>query len=185
VARGSTAAQTATNTANSFANTYGANAQGIFGDLAPTLESQMANPQGFSPTDLAAMSTSAQQSAGGTQAGAVGQGLLRAARTRNAGGADAAIEASARHAGEQLSQAGLTARLKNAAEKSRQQSQAEGELGNLYGTNVAGGNQALGEVAANVNANTNAENASWDWAKDLMDPILQAASTGAGMAVHG
>jgi hypothetical protein len=50
----------------------------------------------------------------------------------------------------------------------------------LFSENLAGGNQALGQVAGDVNANTNAENASWDWAKDVMDPLLGAASSGAG-----
>lgn len=179
MARGSQTASTAADTANQFATTYGANASNIFSDLSPTLMAEAAHPAGMSPLDLAAANTSAQQSAGGTQAAAVGQGALRAARTRNAGGADAAMEASARHAGEQLSQAGLTTRLRNAAMKAQEQQSGISGLENLYGTSVNAGNQALGEVASNVNANTNAENASWDWAKDLFDPILQAASNGA------
>ena len=38
----------------------------------------------------------------------------------------------------------------------------------------------FGETAANVNANTNAENASWDWSKDLFAPILEAGAKGTG-----
>jgi hypothetical protein len=185
MARDNPQATQASQTANSFANTYGSNASNIFSDLAPTLEAQASHPGGMSPTDLAAANTNAEQSAGGTQSAAVGQGALRAARTRNAGGGDAATEASARHAGEQLSQAGLNTRLANARIKAQQQGEAESGLGNLYGQSVSGGNQALGEVASNVNANANAENASWDWAKDLFDPIIQAAGQGAGAAAGG
>lgn len=179
MARGSDQAQTGAATGNQFAQTYGGNASNIFSDLAPTLQNEMHHPSGMAPTDLAAMNTGAQQSAGGTQSAAVGQGLLRAARTRNAGGADAAVEASSRHAGEQLSEAGLQTRLKNAAMKFQQQQGAERGLGSLYGTSVSGGNQALGEVAHNVDANTNAENASWDWAKYILDPAMQAAGSAA------
>lgn len=179
MARGSSTAQTASTDALADSSTYAGNAENVFGDLAPMLESQAAHPQGMAPTDLAAANTSAQQSAGGTQAAAVGQGALRAARTRNAGGADAAVGASARSAGQQLSNAGLSTVLKNASLKQNEQSQAEGELGNLYSTSVTGGNAALGATAANVNANTGASNASWDWATDLLDPALKAAGQGA------
>jgi hypothetical protein len=182
MARGSSTAQTASTDALANSGTYAGNASNVFGDIAPMLESQAAHPQGMAPTDLAAANTSAQQSAGGTQAGAVGQGALLAARTRNAGGADAAIDSSARRAGQQLSTAGLQTILKNASLKQQQQQNAEGELGNLYGTSVAGGNGALNATAANVNANTSAENASWDWATDILDPTLKAAGSAAAGA---
>lgn len=181
--RGNTQAQTASVNANADAGNYAANAGNIFSDLAPTLETQIAHPAGMSPTDLAAANTAAQQSAGGAEGAAVGQGALRAARTRNAGGGAAAIGSAARGAGQALSQAALKTQLTNAEMKRQEQAQAESGLGNLFSTNVAGGNQALGEVASNVNANTNAENASWDWAKDLLDPALSAGSSAFGNIV--
>jgi hypothetical protein len=174
VARGSSTAQTASTDALNNSQSYAGNASNIFGDIAPTLEAQAAHPEGMAPTDQAAANTGAEQSAGGTQSAAVGQGALLSARTRNAGGADAAIDSSARRAGQQLSTAGLQTILKNASLKQQQQQNAEGELGNLYGTSVAGGNGALNATAANVNANTSAENASWDWATDILDPMIQA-----------
>lgn len=182
MARGSDSAQTAANTGNQFANTYGGNAGSVFSFLSPTLMNQAAHPAGMSPTDLAATDTATRQSAGGTQSAAVGQGLLKAMRTRNAGGADAAIEASSRNAGNQATNAALQTRLKNAALKMSQQQGAESELGGLYGTSVGGSNAALGEVANDVNANTNAANESWDWAKFILDPAMAGAGTGAGLA---
>jgi hypothetical protein len=109
-------------------------------------------------------------------AGAVGQGGLRAARTRNEGGSDAAIAESARNAGRTVSRAALGTELADTELKQRKEAAAKGELGQLYGISTGGANQALGETANNVNANTNAENASWNWAKYILDPTLEAAS---------
>lgn len=157
------------------------NANGIFSDVAPTLESQLANPQGFSPADEASMETGAQQSAGGSQASAVGQGGLLAARTRNAGAGAKAISDASRGAGEQLSQNLLGIRGANAKLKSHQQDVATSGLEGLYSTGVSGGNAALGEVAPLVNADVNQQNASWNWAKNILDPLI-AAGGAAGAA---
>jgi hypothetical protein len=71
--------------------TAAANAGNLFGSLAPQLTAEATNPQGYGAPTLAKIDTANKQTAGGTQAGAVGQGALLAARTRNAGTADAAI----------------------------------------------------------------------------------------------
>lgn len=156
MARGSNSASTAINTAQGNASDLNAKGSGIFSDIAPTLESTMANPQGFNPADEAAMETGAQQSAGGTQAAAVGQGGLLAARTRNPGAASKAISDASRGAGEQLSKNLLGIRTANAQLKQHQRDTATSGLEGLYNTNVSGGNAALGEVAPLVKANTEA-----------------------------
>lgn len=166
MARGS---QTATDAATSSLS----HANALFGGLEPGLMSQAVAPSGMSPADLAAADTAAQESFGGSQAGATGQGALLASRTRNAGTADAAIAESTREAGRGVAREGVQTRLKNAALKREQQESAQRELGSLYGT-------TLEQVAPNVNANTNAVNASWDWAKDLFGPIVGAAGNAAG-----
>ena len=165
MARGSSTAQ---NAATESLN----NASGLFGPLSGTLEAEAIAPGGMAPLDLAAANTAAQQSAGGGQSAAVGQGALLAGRTRNAGTADAAIGESARSAGQILSGAALQTRLKNAAIKQQQQQAGIGGLGNLYSQN-------LEAIAPNVNANTSSQNASWDWANDLVDPLLGAAGKAA------
>jgi hypothetical protein len=175
LARGSQQANTAATAAQGISNTQAGNSNALYGALAPELESQMANPQGINPTDLAKIKTSNQQSAGGSEAAAVGQGALKAARTRNAGGADAAIEASTRKAGEQLGSENLKANISNEQLKQQQRTAATTGLENLYGTSTGASVGALGQVANNVNANTNAANQSWDWAKYILDPALQAA----------
>jgi hypothetical protein len=185
MARGDTTAQSGETAALGNSNTLNTNAQGVYGSLAPTLAAEVAHPAGYSPSDEAALNTAAQQSAGGSQAAAVGQGGLLAARTRNAGAPAAAIASSARSAGQGLSQAALKIAGQNADLKNRQQQEGiAGEEG-LYGTGVSGGNQALGELANNANANTNASNASWNWAKYILDPAMQAAGSAAAGGAFG
>ena len=168
MARGSVPAQTASTNAYS-------NAQSLYGPLSAELQTQAVHPSGIDPTTMAQMDTAALQSGGGATAGAVGQGALRAARTRNAGGADAATAAATRTGGEIASKGILANRLDSADLKAKQQSGAESELGSLFGENLSGGTAA-------VNANTGAQNASWDWATDLMNPILDDASKAKGFA---
>lgn len=175
MARGNDQAQQASKSANAISNTNAGEASGIFGSLNPFLTAEMVHPPGFDAATLAGMNTGAQQSAGGVAAGAVGQGALRAARTRNRGGADAATQASVRGAGETLSKGLLGVQSANARLKEQQREGASGELGKLFGTTTGAGVNALGEVANNANANTNAINASWDWAKDLFAPLMSAA----------
>jgi hypothetical protein len=184
MARGSDQAKTAATTGQNLANTYSGNAGQLFNTLAPVLQSEVAHPPGFTPPDLAAMDTAAQESAGGSMAGAVGQGGLLAARTRNAGAGAAAIGQSARTAQENLGSAAVKTRLANAAEREKQRQSGISGLGALYGENVSGGNQALGIVPQAVNADTNAANQSWDWAKYLLDPAMAASGQAATGALH-
>lgn len=174
--RGSNDATATLHQAQQNSNELRGNAGGIFSDIAPTLESTVANPQGYSPTDEAAMETGALQSAGGSQAGAVGQGGLLAARTKNAGGSARAISDASRGAGEQLSRNLLGIRRSNADLKQQQRDRALSGLEGLYNTNVAGSNAALGEIAPLINANTQAENASYGLFTNVIDPLAQAAS---------
>lgn len=177
MARGSNQATGAATSAQNLSNSLQGNAASLYGTLAPELQAEAAHPAGYSPSDLAKMNTAAQQSAGGGQAGAMGQGSLFASRTRNAGSADAAIADSARSAGQNLSKAALATQIKNADLKQHQQQAGLSGLEHLYGTNVGAGVGALGEVASNVNANTNAEDASWNWSKYLLDPAMGAAGS--------
>ena len=161
MARGSPQAQNAATTASSNSAQLLGNAGGIYSSLVPQLTSQIANPQGLGPTSLANEETAAQQTAGGATAGAAGRGALLEGRTRNAGTAQKAIADAARSGGEQLSQANLGILGQNEALKQQQRNSALSGLSGLYGTNVGGGNTALGEVAPLVNANTEAVKASY------------------------
>jgi hypothetical protein len=142
----------------------------------PQLQNEAVNPAGIAPADLAAMNTAAQQSGGGAAAGTVGQGGLLSARTRNAGGPANAIASGVRTAGQQASNAALGVQNENTQAKLHQQQAGLGGLENLYGQNLGGSINALGEVAPNINANTQAANSSWDWANSLLGPILKAGA---------
>lgn len=165
--RGSDVAQGAATDARGISGTAATNAGELYSTLAPGLMSEAAHPAGFAPTDLAAMNTDVQQSAGGTQAAAVGQGALQTARTRNAGGTDAAIGVASRGAGETASKGALATQMANAKLKESQHRAAVSGLEGLYGTNMGTSVGGLNAVAGNVNADTNAENASWDWTQGL------------------
>lgn len=178
--RGSQAANTAATSAQNLSNSEENNSAALFGELAPTLEAQMANPTGLTPREKSDMNTAAQQSAGGSQAAAVGQGALLASRTRNAGAADAAIAQSTQKAGQQLSNAGLKTEMADANLKNQNEHAAEGGLEGMYNEANNAGISALGIVPQAVNANTQATNASYDWATDLLDPVMGAAGGGLG-----
>src|ERR1700743_1182067 len=108
-------------TANTQSGALNANAGNLYGSLAPTLAAEASHPAGFTQSQQAAMNTAAQQSAGGANAGAVGQGALLAARTKNAGTADAAIAQSARNASQQLGKTAVNTEIGSADLANRQQ----------------------------------------------------------------
>lgn len=180
MARGSATADTASKTAAANSGTFMNNAQSLYSNVAPMLTSQAANPQGFNAADEAAMETGAMQEAGGTQAAAVGQGNLEAARTRNAGGFGQAVSDASRGAGETLSRGVLGVRNANANLKQHQRDTALSGLEGLYGTNVGGSNAALGNVAPLVNADTNAQNASWNAFNNITGALSGAAKAASG-----
>ena len=180
MARGNATAQDASKNALGYSQNLQGQQQSLYGTLNPALTGDITNPQGFTPEEKSAQRTVAMESAGGGLAGAMGQGALNTQRTKNAGGSDVAIGEAARGAGRNLSQAALGTELEDAALKQRKQAEAKRGMEGLYGISTGGGNQALGQVASNANANTNAANASWNWARYLLDPALQAGGAAGG-----
>ncbi len=174
MARGSTEAQDVSKAGvGQNAGLYGGG-QALAGVLAPQLIAQSANPQGFGQKGLADITTANEQSAGGGQAGAVGQGALEDSRTRNAGGSGMALAKAARESGKNLSNATLQTNIANEGLKEQQRETAQKGLQGLYGTDIAGSQEAAGNVAKNVNANAAQEDASWGWAKNILSPVLGA-----------
>jgi hypothetical protein len=145
-------------TANSLASLYGNNAAGINQTLTPALTAEAVNPQGYSPTQMAAQTTAAEQSAGGSNAGATGGALLRAARTRNAGAAPTAIDSASRAAGQNLSQVNAGIQTRNADLQQKQKQEGISGLGNLYGENVGAANQDIGLSNSALNDAGNLKN---------------------------
>ena len=146
-------------TAGNLQNQYSANAANVYGGLEPQLAAEAAHPTGLTPMQKASQNTAAQQSAGGGVAGAIGAGKLYAARTRNAGGAKAAIGQAVQGAGKNLSTAALGTEQQDAAlqQKNRQAGLSGLEGLNAQQTSAGEGalglsNQALG-VANQADAN--------------------------------
>lgn len=123
-------AKKADNTATQAQNS----ADSLSGTLTP-IYTQMA--EGKPTAGSIAENTAAGQSVGGSNAGAVGQLGLQAARTRNAAGFAPAADLAARNAGHDLSQDALGITAQN------QRAGLAGLTG-LYGTNANNALNALG-----------------------------------------
>lgn len=115
--------------------------QNVYNDLFPQLTSEATNPQGYGTVGLNAMNTANQQSIGGSQAAAAGEGNLLAARTRNAGAAQPEISEANRAGSRQLAQNALGIQGVNESVRQGQQQNALRGLQGLYGTEM---NTALG-----------------------------------------
>jgi len=136
-------------------------AQQLYNQVVPQLTQEATNPQGYGQKDLAAMNTASQQSIGGATAGAVGQGNLEAARTRNAGSFAPALDEAVRSGGRQLSQNALGIQENNANLK---QAQQQAGLAGLQGEQSGQTQQmlaALGLGNQAVNTNVNAQKVGW------------------------
>lgn len=138
---------------NALSKTGANNAASLYGTLSPELSTMATAPPGINPADMAKIQTSSMQTAGGANAGAVGQGSLLSARTKNAGTADAAIAKSGESAGQSLSKANLGTQVENQQVKQQQQQTGLKGEESLYGTNES---EALGGLNASNNALKNA-----------------------------
>jgi hypothetical protein len=166
-------------TAQGLSNQLTGNAASVYGSLEPQLQAEAAAPSGYTPSQIASQNTAAQQSAGGTQAGAVGAGGLYSARTRNAGGAQAAIGSASRAAGANLSKAAVGTQVNNANLQQSQRQSALGGLEGLNSTELSGGENALGlSNSALTGAAQTGENNPWM-------KLLQSGMGAAGQAAGG
>ena len=172
-------------TATGNANTAGANASGIYSGLEPTYAAEAAHPPGYTPQQKSAFDTAAQQSAGGGMSGAVGQGALLAARTRNAGAAQNAIQQAGRQSREEIGDAGLKTEMANANLQQRQKEQAREGLQGLYNTNVQDRLKSLGLSDEFLNTLNNAKPSFWQQmaqtaGKNLVNAGMDSAEAFAG-----
>lgn len=158
------------------------NAGNIYGSLAPTLAAQVAAPGGYTPAQKAAMTTAGEQSAGGTQAGSVGQGALLASRTKNAGTADAAIAQSARTAGQQNSNTAVGTEVKNANLQQQQRQNALNGEESLYSTTLGGGLNALGLSNQALTGASNSGGMNNPWNQYGMQYLKNAGAVAAAAA---
>lgn len=146
--------------------------------MFPTLQQNATAPEGLNPGQMAKMNTANQQATGGSNAGLVGQGALDAGRTRNPGSMAAGLAQAARTAGanESKNALGIQEYSNNLAQQKQQA--ALGELGKLYGTNVGGLNEMLGNQNKSVSEITAADQA-------VMGNIMGGVKMAAGMGMGG
>src|SRR5512146_595876 len=150
-------------------NNSSSNAKDLYGQLFPMLTAEATNPQGFDPKDLGAMNTASQQSVGGSTAGAVGEGNLAAARTRNAGGYAPALDEASRAGSRQLSNNALNIQGKNAQLREQNRQAGIKGLGDLYGTNSDAMLKALG--LGNQATDTAIKSGQSGWFQNLLGAI--------------
>lgn len=149
-------------------NTGVNNTNQLFNQLEPEFQAEVTNPTGIGPSGLAAENTAAQQSTGGAVSGAVGQGNLMAARTRNKGAFAPAADEAAREGMRQNSQIATEITAKNEDLKQKQQQEGLAGLSGLYGQNMSeilgalgAENSSLGQETGATNAYTNAGQSGW------------------------
>jgi hypothetical protein len=162
--------------AQGLTNQYAGNAQGTYGALSPELHQEAINPMGLTPLEKSDMITGSEQALGGSQAGAVGAGNLEAARTRNVGGADAAIAEAARAAGRQQSANALTVAGADANLKEQQrQAGLKGEQ-DVLGLETGSTLGALGQQTGATNALSEAQKNGWF--QQMLEGINAVAGAG-------
>lgn len=154
--------------AKGISDVAGGRSSQVYDTLFPTLQNEVTNPQGYDPSDIAAMNTAVGQSTGGATAAAVGAGDLEASRTGNKGDYQTSIDDSAREGARLSAQKALEVQGNNADLKQRNRQMGIAGLGSLFGEesgrqlnalNV--GNNAIGEGNSAINAGVNAGNSGW------------------------
>jgi hypothetical protein len=172
-------------TAQNLSKGLNTTATGELGGLMPAFESEINNPVGFAPTDLAKMNTAAQQSAGGSVAGAVGQGGLEAARTRNAGAPGVALDEASRQAGRNLSNNAIGIEGKNALLKENQRQEGLHGMQGLYDTNLGATLSALGLSNQALGTATSAANETNQGFMAPFQAIADLGTAGSGAGALG
>lgn len=169
-------------TASNLSNTYAANASNIYGGLEPELSAEAAHPTGLTPMQKASQNTAAQQSAGGGNAGAIGAGALYSARTRNAGGAKAAIGQATRGTGANLSNDALSTEQQDASLQNKNRQAGIAGLTSLNGEQTQAGEGALGlsNNALGIADQADANNPWNQYGQTALKALLRPAPGGGG-----
>jgi hypothetical protein len=184
-------ARAAVGQANNLQQTAGTNAAqntasaaGVNSTLNPFLTSELLHPQGYSQGDQTAMLSAGQAGTGGATAGIAGQANLQAARTRNAGGFGAALDAAARS--RQQASAGSSEQIAadNANLKQKQQQEAATGLQGLYGTDSSNALKALGIQDQAIGTEADAGKSGWlQNATGILNSITGAGKSAAALGL--
>jgi|ERR1700734_792893 len=151
----------AVNSANATASSYGGNAAQERSTLIPTLQEEINNPNGFSPTQTNNMLVAGEQGAGGANAAITGAAGLQAVRTRNSAGTSGVFDQAARRNAQTLSQNALGVQNQSAQLAQRNKQAGIEGLQGLYGTDVSAQLKAMGLVPEDINSEVNAGKSGW------------------------
>ena len=154
------AGQAATTAAN-VGGELGQEAQGELSTLSPFYGREMQAKHSLDPSQINELLTAAGAGAGGTT-GAIGAQMQRqAAATGNAAGATKSLQELARD--RMKANAGTSEGIAGQDIAGAQKLQQEGAAGmsGLYGENLKGQLEAMGQVAPDINAQTNASKTGW------------------------
>lgn len=176
-------AEQAAKSAGATGATYGQTAAGIGGTIIPTLERDVNNAPGLTPTQKSAELVAGEQGAGGATAGVVGQAGLNALRTRNTGATSSVLDDAMRRKAQLLSQNALGVEKQNTNLQQTQRAQGLQGLEGLYGTDVGAQLKSMGLQDQDLNTAIQAGNSGWLQNTDQTITALSgAASKGAGIA---
>jgi hypothetical protein len=148
-------------TAGTTAAGYGSTAQGIGNQVIPTLERDVNNAPGLTPTQQNAQLVAGEQGAGGAAAGITGQAGLNAMRTRNTGATSSVLDQAARSKAQILSQNALGVQNRNANLQQQQRAQGLQGLEGMYGTDVGAQLKSMGIQDQDLNTAISAGNSGW------------------------
>jgi hypothetical protein len=158
---GQGAAKDAANTAKTTAVGYGQEAGAEGAALNPFFRQEMTAEHGFDPTQTNELLTAAGAGTGGATSALTGQAELEAARTRNPSGFTKSLDEVARD--KQKALAGSSEAIAVQDVLGAKQLNQEGARGmeGLYGTNVKGQLDAMGQQAQDINSEVNAGKSGW------------------------
>jgi len=177
------AAQNNAKTAGTTAAGYGTTAAAIGAPLTTTLQNDVNNPIGFTPTETNNMLVAGEQGAGGANAGIAGAAGLNAMRTRNSGALSGVLDQSARIKQQQLSQNALGVQNESARLAQQKRASALGGLQGLYGTDVNAQLKAMGIQDQDLQTAIQAGNSGWlQNTMGVIGGVAGAASKVAGIA---
>ena len=176
-------AQQAQKTAGQTAAGYGQTAGQIGSNIIPTLERDVNNAPGFSPTQTNAMLVAGEQGAGGATGAVVGQAGLNALRTRNTGATSSVLDDAMQRKAQILSQNALGVQGKNAELQQQQRAQGLAGLEGLYGTDVGAQLKSMGIQNQDINTQLQAGQEGWlQQGEGVLNSLSGAAKAGAGIA---
>lgn len=134
-------------------------AQDAYSTVNPIYSEMATGDYGLTPQQKANLQTASMQSTGGAVAGAVGQGALQAARTGNAGGSAAAIDAATRAGIQQESKNALDIQNEDAQVARQNQQTGLSGISDIYKDANATGSDYLNTANSASNAKAARTNA--------------------------